>query len=77
MNFKSNAAYKAWLAYGHASGEFAKTPGNQPVSIKGKSHGVQHAFGGEMYAAGGSFNNPGFQSLPKDCLLYTSDAADD
>ena len=66
MNFKSNAAYKAWLAYGHASGEFAKTPGNQPVSIKGKSHGVQHAFGGEMYAAGGSFNNPGFQSLPKD-----------
>ena len=66
MNFKSDAAYKAWLAYGHASGEFAKTPGNQPVSIKGKSHGVQHAFGGEMYAAGGSFNNPGFAKLPKD-----------
>jgi hypothetical protein len=66
MNFKSNAAYKAWLAYGHASGEFAKTPGNQPVSIKGKSHGVEHAFGGEMYAAGGSFNNPGFAKLPKD-----------
>jgi hypothetical protein len=64
MNFKSNAAYKAWLGYGHASGEFAKTPGNQPVSIKGKSHNVQHAMGGNLYAAGGSFNNPGFQSLP-------------
>lgn len=66
MNFKSKAAYNAWLKYGHASGEFAKTPGNQPVSIKGKSHGVQHAFGGAMYAAGGSFNNPGFAALPKD-----------
>ena len=66
MNFKSKAAYNAWLKYGHASGEFAKTPGNQPVSIQGKSHGVQHAFGGEMYAAGGSFNNPGFAKLPKD-----------
>lgn len=64
MNFKSNAAYKAWLGYGHASGEFAKTPGNQPVSIKGKSHNVSHAMGGNLYAAGGSFNNPGFQSLP-------------
>ena len=47
MNFKSKAAYNAWLAYGHASGEFAKTPGNQPVSIKGKSHGVQHKKGGK------------------------------
>jgi hypothetical protein len=64
MNFKSNAAYKAWLGYGHASGEFAKTPGNQPVSIKGKSHNVKHEMGGTLYAAGGSFNNPGFQSLP-------------
>jgi hypothetical protein len=64
MNFKSNAAYKAWLGYGHASGEFAKTPGNQPVSIAGKTHDVQHAMGGNLYAAGGSFNNSGFQSLP-------------
>lgn len=48
MNFKSNAAYKAWLAYGHASGEFAKTPGHQPVSIKGKSKTVEHALGGEL-----------------------------
>jgi len=64
MNFKSNAAYKKWLAYGHASGEFAKTPGNQPVSIKGQSHKVKHEMGGNMYAAGGSFNNKGFKSLP-------------
>jgi hypothetical protein len=64
MNFKSNAAYKKWLGYGHASGEFAKTPGNQPVSIKGKSHKVKHEMGGNMYAAGGSFNNKGFNSLP-------------
>ena len=53
MNFKSPAAYKAWLAYGHATGEFEKTPGNQPVSIQGKAHKVQHAFGGNMYSMGG------------------------
>jgi hypothetical protein len=64
MNFKSKGAYQNWLAYGHASGEFAKTPGNQPVSIQGKSHKVEHGMGGNLYAAGGSFNNPGFQSLP-------------
>ena len=45
-NFKSNKAYKSWLAYGHASGEFAKTPGNQKVSIKGKPKKVKHAHGG-------------------------------
>ena len=50
MNFKSNAAYKKWLAYGHASGEFAKTPGNQKVSIKGKPKKVQHRNGGSIYA---------------------------
>ena len=64
MNFKSKEAYQKWLAYGHASGEFAKTRGNQPVSIKEKSHKVEHAYGGHMYAAGGSFNNPGFNALP-------------
>ena len=42
-NFKSNKAYKSWLAYGHASGEFAKTPGNQKVSIKGKHKKVKQA----------------------------------
>ena len=41
-NFKSASAYKAWLAYGHASGEFAKTPGHQKVSIKGVSKKVKH-----------------------------------
>ena len=45
-NFKSNKAYKSWLAYGHASGEFAKTPGNQKVSIKGKPKKVKHEHGG-------------------------------
>jgi hypothetical protein len=64
MNFKSNAAYKRWLGYGHASGEFAKTPGNQPVSIKGQSHKVKHEMGGNMYADGGKFNNSGFKALP-------------
>jgi hypothetical protein len=53
MNFKSPAAYKAWLAYGHATGEFEKTPGNQKVSIGGKAHNVKHAMGGHMYSMGG------------------------
>jgi len=48
-NFKSNKAYKSWLAYGHASGEFAKTPGNQKVSIKGNPKKVKHAHGGPKY----------------------------
>jgi len=42
MNFKSKVGYKRWLAYGHMHGDFAKVPGNQPVSIKGKSHDVEH-----------------------------------
>jgi len=42
MNFKSKADYKRWLAYGHMHGQFEKTPGNQPVSIQGKSHPVEH-----------------------------------
>jgi hypothetical protein len=36
MNFSSNANYKKWLAYGHATGVFERTPGNTPVSINGK-----------------------------------------
>ena len=43
MNFKSAADYKKWLAYGHMHGTFAKSPGNTPVSIGGKSHVVHHA----------------------------------
>jgi hypothetical protein len=42
MNFKNKVGYKKWLAYGHMHGDFAKTPGHQPVSIKGKSHKVEH-----------------------------------
>lgn len=45
MNFKSKAAYEKWLGYGHATGEFERTPGNQPVSIKGKPHKVTHELG--------------------------------
>ena len=45
-NFKTKAAYKRWLAYGHASGEFEKTPGHQKVSIRGKPHKVKHSQNG-------------------------------
>ena len=40
--FKSKTAYKNWLAYGHASGEFAKTPGHQKIMIRGVPHKVKH-----------------------------------
>lgn len=62
LNFKSPAAYKAWLGYVHATGLAESTPGNQKVSIKGQPHKVQHAdggmlnsfkCGGKMYAGGG------------------------
>ena len=53
MNFKSKGAYQNWLAYGHASGEFAKTPGHQKVSIKGKAKKVEHKMGGNLYDVGG------------------------
>lgn len=42
LNFKSKGAYNKWLAYGHASGEFEKTPGHQKVSIKGTKKKVKH-----------------------------------
>lgn len=41
-NFKSDDAYKKWLAYGHISGEFEKSPGNTPVKIKNKTKKVNH-----------------------------------
>lgn len=44
-NFQSKGAYKKWLAYGHMHGDFAKSPGNTPVKIKGKSHKVMHKKG--------------------------------
>lgn len=64
-NFKSAAAYKKWLAYGHASGEFAKTPGHQSVSIKGKKKKVKHQTGGdiESYPFGGFTPRP-FTPMP-------------
>lgn len=39
-NFKSGAAYKKWLAYGHMHDVFH---GTQPVSIRGKPHKVNHS----------------------------------
>lgn len=42
-NFSSKAGYKKWLAYGHMHGDFAKSPGNTPVKIKGKAHKVAHS----------------------------------
>jgi hypothetical protein len=41
-NFKSKAAYKRWLAYGHIHKVFERTPGNQRIKIKGKPHKVKH-----------------------------------
>ena len=51
MNFKSNAAYKAWLGYGHASGEFAKTPA-LPPAIQEKIRNSA-GYGGQLFAGGG------------------------
>lgn len=42
MDFGSKEKYRNWLAYGHMSGEFARVPGNQPISIRGKKHRVRH-----------------------------------
>ena len=41
-NFKSAAAYKKWLAYGHMHVKgFGKTP--LKVKIRGKAHRVKHS----------------------------------
>lgn len=45
MNFKSKEAFNKWAAYGHIHGDFARTPGNQAVTIKGKAHTVSHSTG--------------------------------
>ena len=42
IKFKSKATYKKWLAYGHSSGDFARVPGSQKVTIAGKKHKVKH-----------------------------------
>jgi len=42
LNFKSQKSYKKWLAFGHASGDFKRVPGNQKIKIRGKKHKVQH-----------------------------------
>ena len=42
-NFRSRAAYQRWLAYGHIHGDFARVPGYQRVSIRGKPHHVVHS----------------------------------
>lgn len=42
LDFSSKANYNKWLSYGHASGEFDRTSGNQSVSIKGEKKKVKH-----------------------------------
>lgn len=42
MNFKDKGHYQKWLAYGHMHGDFARSPGNIPVKIKGKPKKVKH-----------------------------------
>lgn len=42
MRFKNKEAYRNWLAYGHGTKVFERTPGNQPVCIAGKRHKVIH-----------------------------------
>jgi hypothetical protein len=82
MNFKSPAAYKAWLGYGHASGAFDRTPGNQKVSIQGEPHKVQHAMGGNMYPNGGSLptnvvQSPTYQDTFNPNFAYPASAIDE
>lgn len=59
LNFKSNAAYKKWLGYVHATGKAESTPGHQSVSIKGKSHEVKHQLGGALYSELDALKNSG------------------
>jgi len=40
-NFKSKAAYKRWLAYGHIHKKFKRKRG-QNITIRGKRHVVRH-----------------------------------
>ncbi len=43
MNFRNKKAYRRWLAYGHSTGVFERTPGHVKVYIKGKPHRVKHS----------------------------------
>ena len=45
INFKDEASYKKWLAYGHIHDVFEKSPGNTPVKIGGKPKKVNHKRG--------------------------------
>ena len=42
LHFKTKKGYMKWLAHGHISGVFEKTPGNQKIFIDGKPHKVKH-----------------------------------
>lgn len=54
MKFKSKAAYKRWVAWGHMHGKSGKpvksakksvmatTPGHQKIKIRGKSYKPKH-----------------------------------
>ncbi len=48
MNFKSSAAYKKWLAYDKMHVTPGKSKNPVKVSIKGKSHKVDHGFYGHL-----------------------------
>ncbi|MCK9570311.1 hypothetical protein M0R72_15300 [Candidatus Pacearchaeota archaeon] len=42
LNFGSKEKYRRWNAFGHISGVFERTPGNQSISIRGKPYKVRH-----------------------------------
>jgi hypothetical protein len=63
-NFKSKAAYLKWIKYGHASGEFKETPGNQSVSIRNKNKKVEHT----KYLNGGQLQPPPDEPTFQDSL---------
>lgn len=43
LHFRSKAAYRKWVAYGHIHKLFETTPGSQRPLIRGKAHRVKHA----------------------------------
>lgn len=43
INFKSMEAERKYMAHGNIHGEFARSPGNTPVTVGGKAHKVDHS----------------------------------
>lgn len=42
LHFKNKRNYIKWVRYGHATGVFKKTPGNQEIVIVGRKHKPKH-----------------------------------